>query len=108
MTKYLIKMDKVREEGESMISYADNTVVAAVDELIGLTSKLEWEGPTYDMFVELYTDKMNKIKYLASMIEAYGKFMVLVSNNYGKVNDDFKKEWEGIVVELNADRDKYL
>lgn len=106
MARYYVKMEELKSEGEEIQEFAKNVVEAKVQELIALLDKLEWEGPTYEMFIKLYTDKINKIKYLAKMIEIYGKFMVLVSDGFTEVNDKFNKEMQIIMDELKQEKEK--
>lgn len=106
MAKYYVKMDELKAEGEEIQEYAKNVVDAKIQELIVLSNKLEWEGPTHEMFMELFNDKINRIKYLAKMIEIYGKFMVIASEGFTEVNDKFAKEMQVIMDELKREKEK--
>jgi len=106
MAKYYVKMGELKTEGEEIQRYAKDTVGAKVQELIDMSDKLQWEGPTYEMFITLYTDKIKKIKYLAKMIEMYGKFMVMASEGYTEVNDKLEKEWQMVINEINHQKAK--
>ena len=106
MARYYVKMEELKTEGEEIQEYAKNIVDSKVQELIDLSDKLEWEGPTYEMFIKLYNDKVNRIKYLAKMIEIYGKFMVLASEGFTEVNNKFNKEMQLIMDELRREKEK--
>lgn len=100
MNKYFVNIDKLEEEGTNMVSYADETIAVNVQELIDLASKLEWDGPTYEMFSQLYIEKMNKIKRLAGMVKAYGEFMKLASKSYSGANDDVRTKFQEIIDDI--------
>lgn len=106
MARYYVKMEDLKTEGEEIQEFAKNVVEAKVQELVALGDKLEWEGPTYEMFIKLYTDKINRVKYLAKMIEIYGKFMVLASEGFTEVNDKFAKEMQIIMDDLKREKEK--
>ncbi len=106
MAKYYIKMEELKTEGEEIQEYAKNVIDAKVLELVGLADKLVWEGPTYEMFIKLFSEKIKKIRHIAKMIEIYGKFMVMASEGYTEVNDKFAKEMQIVMDELQQSKDK--
>jgi len=106
MAKYYIRMEELKTDGEEIQDYAKNVVDANIQELINLVDKFEWEGPTYEMFITLYTDKIQRIKYLAKMIEMYGKFMVAAADEFTEVNNKFVEEMQVIMEQLRQQNEK--
>ena len=106
MAKYYVMMEELKAEGEEIQAFAKNVVDAKIQELVKLSETFEWEGPTHEMFINLYNEKLDKIKYLAKMIEVYGKFMVLASEGFTEVNDKFAKEMQSLMDELKLEKEK--
>lgn len=106
MAKYYVKMEELKTEGEEIQKYAKDVVDSKIQELIALADKLEWEGPTHEMFIELFNDKIKKIRYVAKMIEVYGKFMVYASEGFTDVNKKFSEDMQKIMEELKQQNEK--
>lgn len=106
MAKYYVKMEELKTEGEEIQKYAKDVVDMKMQELIALADKLEWEGPTHEMFMELFNEKIKKIRYVAKMIEVYGKFMVYASEGFTDVNKKFAEDMQKIMEELKQQNEK--
>ena len=106
MAKYYVKMEELKTEGEEIQKYAKDVVDTKMQELIALADKLEWEGPTHEMFMELFNEKIKKIRYVAKMIEVYGKFMVYASEGFTDVNKKFAEDMQKIMEELKQQNEK--
>ena len=93
MSRYYVRMEDLKEHGEEIKNYATDIVDAKIKELIKLGNELKWEGPAHDRFYESFTEKVKKIRYVAAMLEVYGKFMVMASEGYTDINDQMYKEF---------------
>ena len=93
MSRYYVKMDELKEHGEEIQKYATDIVDAKVQELIRIGSELKWEGPLHNKFYSSFTEKVKKIRYVAAMLEVYGKFMVMASEGFTDINDKMYKEF---------------
>ena len=98
MSRYYVKMDELKERGEEIQTYATDIVDAKIQELIKIGKSLKWEGPAHDRFKESFDEKVKKIRYIAAMLEVYGKFMVMASDGYNEINDELGKSFMEDIV----------
>ena len=94
-------MDELKTKGEEIQKFSNDVVNTKIEELIALTSNLDWEGPAYKKFINLFDDNIKQIKYVVKIIEAYGKFMVNASDGYIEANKEIAFEMQNIIDKIN-------
>lgn len=97
--RYYVRMDKLKEAGENLSKYANDTVKGKINELQTIINKVQWEGPAHELYLEVYKKKIKELLKIGDLIEVYGKFMVFASENYTKTNKDLIKSWQQFLEE---------
>ena len=92
MTRYDIHMDSLRDNGEEISRIANNQMENDIKEIMRIASEIKWEGPTYDTFKNTFNKKMENVKYIPSVVNVYGSFMMKASGGYQDLSDNMYDE----------------
>lgn len=92
--RYFVDIDKLRDDGEDLINYAQNNIGTKYDELLTLLNNFEWEGKTRDLFDVKYKKLIGKVKTIEKTIVKLGIFMVTCSENYNETENVIIAKWQ--------------
>ena len=92
--RYFVDIDKLRDDGEDLINYAQNNIGTKYDELLALLNNFEWEGQTRNLFDVKYKKLIGKVKTIEETIVKLGIFMVTCSENYNETENVIIAKWQ--------------
>lgn len=92
--RYFVDIDKLRDDGEDLINYAQNNIGTKYDELLALLNNFEWEGQTRNLFDVKYKKLIGKVKTIEKTIVKLGIFMVTCSENYNETENVIIAKWQ--------------
>lgn len=106
--KYLIKMDKLKDEGISLQKYAKTVIDEKIAYAITLRENMGWQGEAARRFDQKYQKMVSDLYELANVVEKLGSFMEFCSEHYTEVNDDVINKWTEVMEEIESRRNKNI
>ena len=101
--RYYVDIDRLKDDGEELIHYAQNNIGTKYDELLALLNNFMWEGKARDTFDRKYKKMIGKVKNIEETIVKLGIFMVTCSENYNETEDVIIAKWQEKVDEYIND-----
>ncbi len=102
--KYYVRMDKLKEEGESIRKFAREKIDYKVDHLSKLRRDIGWISPASEDFDYIYKEMVDKLFDLGTVMEKLGSFLEYSSEHYGETNEQVISDWQALMEELDAQR----
>ena len=92
--RYYVNMDRLKEDGEELIHYAQNNIGTKYNEMERLLDDFEWEGEARNIFDDNYKKMIKKIEKLENIVFKLGTFMVTCSEHYNESEQEIIRKWQ--------------
>ena len=94
---YLDELDEVSSE---LISYSQNDIANKIEELRLSTNNFVWQGQAYNSYINGYNLKIDELVKMNHGLTSLAKFLALVKENYGNVNEKINNAYEELLEEF--------
>jgi len=102
--RYFVRMDRLKEEGANLRTFADESVYQKVDHLKKIKTEMEWNSPAGEAFYDVYDSLINNLYDIGLVIEKLGSFMEYCSEHYTDANKEVIGEWVELIDDIERER----